>query len=351
MATLARGADAARLLRDLLTRDPAFVRGGDLDAGDIPVFTFHSIEPRSFERKMRFLLDAGYQAIGLPVYLDALLGKKEAPSKSVLITIDDGRASTWTVAYPILKRLGMRATAFLVTSAVHDSDGVSKTIDDADPADRDALVARDTSADRPFVTWGEVRAMRGVIDIESHTHLHARVAARSETSGEMTRAMQSGYDAFDGPFVWVAGKLVRGKEVPLGTPLPVSMSRLAGLPAWRSIDQRFETDTEMRDAIRFDLAEARRLIREKAGVESTALCYPWHVFSDAAKEIAAEVGYVAGFAGKSSSGPSICRPGGDMFEIARVGEDYLERLPGPNRRTLLSVLKEKFLRRAPQMPH
>ena len=351
MGAIERGADAGRLLRDLMTRDPAFVRGGGLDAGDIPVFTFHSLEPRSFERKMEFLCDAGYQAIGLPAYLDALFGRREAPAKSVLITIDDGRATTWTVGYPILKRLGMRATAFLVTSAVHDSDEVSKTIDEASPAERGALVARDSSADRPFVTWGEVRAMRDVIDVESHTHLHARVAVGSESSGEMTQAMQSGYDAFDCPFVWVGGKLVRGRDVPMGTPLPISLPRLAGRRAWRSVDQRFETETEMRDAIRFDLGEARRLIRERAGVDATAVCYPWHVFSDVAKEIAAEVGYVAGFAGKASGGLAISRPGAPAYEIARVGEDYVERLPGPRRRALLSVLKEKLVRRAPQMPH
>ena len=64
MGAIERGADAGRLLRDLMTRDPAFVRGGGLDASDIPVFTFHSLEPRSFERRMEFLCDAGYQAIG-----------------------------------------------------------------------------------------------------------------------------------------------------------------------------------------------------------------------------------------------------------------------------------------------
>lgn len=351
MGALKRGADAGRLLLDLVTRDPVFVRGGDLDPRDIPVFTFHSLEPEAFERKMRYLRDAGYQAISLSVYLGALLKGQEAPSKSVLITIDDGRATTWTVGYPILKRLGMRATAFLVTSAVHDTEDVSKTVDEASPAERGALVARDSSAERSFVTWGEVRAMRDVIDIASHTHLHARVAARSEASGVMTEAMRSGYAAFDCPFVWVGGKLVRGSDVPIGTPLPVSLPRLAGRPAWRSIDQRFETEAEMRDAIRFDLGEARRLIREKAGAEATALCYPWHVSSDVTKEIAAEVGYVAAFAGKASEGPAISRPGAAPFEIARVGEDYVERLPGPDRRPLVSVLKEKLFRRAPKMPH
>ncbi len=343
MASAQRAADAGRLLLDLVSRDPAFVRGGGIEPTAIPVFTFHSLEPESFERKMRYLRDAGYQAIGMPAYLDALLGGREAPPRSVLITIDDGRATTWTVGYPILKRLGMRATAFLVTSAVHDADEVSKTIDEVESADRAGLVARDGSADRPFVTWGEVRAMREVIDIESHTHLHARIPVSAEISGVRTEAMQSGYGAFDCPFLEVNGRLARGGDVPLGTPLPVSAPRLSGKPAYRA-GGRYETEDELREAMRFDLGEARRLIREKAEVEATTVCYPWHVFSEEAKRIAAEVGYRAAFAGKASTPPAISRAGSDVFELARVGEDYVERLPGPGRRSLLSVLREKLRR-------
>ncbi len=347
MASAQRAADAGRLLLDLVTRDPAFVRGGDLEPTDIPVFTFHSLEPESFERKMRYLRDAGYRAIGMPAYLDALLGHREAPAhaKSVLVTIDDGRATTWTVGYPILKRLGMRATAFLVTSAVHDSDEVSKTIDDVGSADRAALVARDGSADRPFVTWGEVRAMRDVIDIESHTHLHARIPVGPETAGIRTEAMQSGYGAFDCPFLEADGRLARGGDILLGTALPVSAPRLSGKPAYLAAQHRYETGDELREAMRFDLGEARRLIREKAEVEATTVCYPWHVFSEEAKLTAAEVGYRAAFAGKASAAPAISRAGSDVFELARVGEDYVERLPGPGRRSLLSVLREKLRRR------
>jgi peptidoglycan/xylan/chitin deacetylase (PgdA/CDA1 family) len=345
MPSAQRAADAGRLLLDLVTRDPAFVRGGGLEPTDIPVFTFHSLEPQSFERKMRYLRDAGYQAIGMPAYLDALLGLRQAPARSVLVTIDDGRATTWTVGYPILKRLGMRATAFLVTSAVHVSDEVSKTIDDVVSADRAGLVARDGSADRPFVTWGEVRAMRDVIDVESHTHLHARIPVGQDTSGVRTEAMQSGYGAFDCPFLSVDGRVVRGGDVPLGTPLPFSAPRLSGKPAYLADQGRYETTDELREAMRFDLGEARRLIREKADGEATTVCYPWHVFSEEAKHIAAEVGYRAAFAGKAEAPPAISRAGSDVFELARVGEDYVERLPGPGRRSLLSVLREKLGRR------
>ncbi len=340
-----RSAEAGRLLLDLVTRDPPFVRGGALDPRDIPVFTFHSLEPRSFERKMRYLQEAGYQTLSMPRYLNALSGRVEAPAKSVLLTIDDGRATTWTVAYPILKRLQMRATAFLVTSAVHDSADLSKTVGEVEPLEWRALVARDHSRGRPFVTWAEVRAMRDVIDIESHTHLHALVPISPEASEVMTEAMQWGYGAFDCPFVQQGGREVRGHDVPVGTLLPISAPRLSGRPGYLLSEERYEIGAETREAMRVDLEEARRLIREKAEVEAEALCYPWHVYSDLAKEVAAEVGYVAAFAGKTSAGTPISRPGSDQFALARVGEDYVERLPGPGRRSLLSVLREKLQRR------
>ena len=340
-----RAADAGQLLVDLVTRDPAFVRGGDLDAHDIPVFTFHSLEPVSFERKMRYLRDEGYQTLSMGQYLDAMTGRP-TPPRSVLVTIDDGRATTWTVGHPILKSLGLRATAFLVTSAVHDSAEVSKTIGDVPASEHWPLVSRDESVERPFVTWGEVRAMGDVIDLESHTHLHARIPVHPEAAGVMTEAMRTGYGVFDCPFVWRDGAQVRGQDIPLGTPLPASLPRLSGRPAYRLIDQRYETEAELREAMRFDLGEARRLILENTGVESTAICYPWHAFSDAAARIAAEVGYVAGFAGKAKAAPAISRAGSDRFAIARVGEDYVERLPGRGRRSLLSVLREKLRRRA-----
>ena len=187
--------------------------------------------------------------------------------------------------------------------------------------------------------------MRDVIDIESHTHLHARIPVGPETAGVRTAAMASGYGAFDCPFMWQGGRAVRGGDLPLGTPLPVFAPRLSARPAYIAAENRYETAAEVEAAMRLDLGEARRLVRERAGVEATTLCYPWHVFSDAAKRIAAEVGYVAAFAGKADRGPAISGMGADPFEIARVGEDYVERLPGRGRRSLVSILQEKLGRR------
>ena len=41
----------------------------------------------------------------------------------------------------------------------------------------------------------------------------------------------------------------------------------------------------------------------------------------------------------------ITRPGGDLERIARIGEDWVELLPGRGRRSLASVLAGKWSRR------
>jgi hypothetical protein len=41
----------------------------------------------------------------------------------------------------------------------------------------------------------------------------------------------------------------------------------------------------------------------------------------------------------------LTRPGGDLRQIARIGEDYVELLPGEGRASLTSILKRKWARR------
>jgi len=41
----------------------------------------------------------------------------------------------------------------------------------------------------------------------------------------------------------------------------------------------------------------------------------------------------------------ITKPGGDPLAIARIGEDYVELLPGRGRDSLVDVLRRKWSRR------
>jgi hypothetical protein len=60
--------------------------------------------------------------------------------------------------------------------------------------------------------------------------------------------------------------------------------------------------------------------------------------------LAREAGYRAAFCGKVP-GVVVTRTGGDPHRIARIGEDYLELLPGKNRASLSAVLRRKWARR------
>jgi hypothetical protein len=74
------------------------------------------------------------------------------------------------------------------------------------------------------------------------------------------------------------------------------------------------------------------------------LCYPWHVSGPTARRLARELGYLTSFCGKVPGVP-ITLPGGDPHAVARIGEDYLELLPGQGRSDIAEVLRHKWVRR------
>ena len=72
-----------------------------------------SVHPEALERQLRFLLDRGYQ----PATFTELVtdgGRR----KSFAVTFDDGFVSVGTLAGPILGRLGIPGTVFVVTDHV-----------------------------------------------------------------------------------------------------------------------------------------------------------------------------------------------------------------------------------------
>lgn len=105
----------------LTKRYPEFVFS-DIDdlAGQVPVFTFHSVEPDDFEDCCRFLSDGGYRTINADELNDGISGSHEMPERAVMLTFDDAPASVWTVAYPLLKRYGLCATTFAIPAIIPD---------------------------------------------------------------------------------------------------------------------------------------------------------------------------------------------------------------------------------------
>ena len=198
----------------------------------------------------------------------------------------------------------------------------------------------------------------------------------------MTPSSRLGYGPLDVPLVHEGGREVPVGEIPLGTPLFRSEPRLseslrfyeepevrqapvarvaaeggAGffrrkgwetdlrrLVSGRRTRGHFESAADRELAIRKELAESRRAIEERTGRPAIHLCYPWHVAGPTARRVAREVGYRTAFCGKVKGTP-VTLPGGDLHAIARVGEDYVELLPGRGRADLSSILRAKLSRR------
>jgi peptidoglycan/xylan/chitin deacetylase (PgdA/CDA1 family) len=378
--------EAIEVPRDMaLGRYPEFVTGGPLVRGDIPIFVFHSLEPVSFERRLRFLDANGYRTLSADELFYALMGATKVRDKAVALTFDDGRGSLWGVGFPLLKRYRMRGIVFLVPGRIPPGGGLPPTWDDVlagrVPA---ARVLERESGDGALLSWVEIEAMArsGVFDFQSHTLTHARVHTRPSVVGFVTPRSRRGYDAFDLPLVEEDGRDLMGEEVPLGTPVLGSEPRTSESlrfhedpalraacravvqtgggasfferPNWqrtlrralkrRRATGRVETAAERERALRTELADSKRMLEERLGRPVLHLCYPWHTAGPTARHITREVGYRCGFGGKFKDVP-IARAGGDPLSVPRIGEDYLELLPGRGRARLSSVLLAKWLRR------
>ncbi len=366
-------------------RYPPFVTGGPLPRGHVPVFVFHSLVPETFERKLRYLAENGYRTLGVDEYVGVLRAAVPPPDRAVLLTFDDGRGSLWTVGGPLLRRYGMRGLVFLVPGRVPSRPGPL-------PPDWDDVQAGRASADAvrghertggAFLSWEEIAALAesGVLEFQSHTLTHARIHTAPEVVGFLTPELRKGYAAMDVPLIADGERDLLAPEAPLGTPLlrsaprtsealrfreepdvrrpAVSLVAAEGGEAFfsragwaarlraavpRAVPGRFESEGEREEAIRRELAGARALLEERLGRPVTHLCYPWHAAGPTARRLAREVGYETAFCGKVA-GVTLSIPGGDLESIARIGEDWLELLPGQGRRSVMSVVRAKWVRR------
>ncbi|MDD5305137.1 MAG: polysaccharide deacetylase family protein [Elusimicrobia bacterium] len=131
----------------------------------------------AFRRQLEHLKRRGYAPMTFAELRDAEQGKIPMPARPVLITIDDGYANNYEVAYPLLKEFGMKANIFLVCEAMGGDSRFDAPFETAPPL--------------PMLTWDQIREMQdsGVVEFGSHTLRHRNLAeiplaqVREEVSG------------------------------------------------------------------------------------------------------------------------------------------------------------------------
>jgi peptidoglycan/xylan/chitin deacetylase (PgdA/CDA1 family) len=110
-----------------------------------------TVEPADFAAQMRWLRSHGYHAVTQQQLFAALEQGKALPAKPVAITFDDGYRDVLANAAPVLRRLGMPATAYVITGRISGSD-VS------------------------FLSWRQLKALEEAgVQIGSHTVDHAEL--------------------------------------------------------------------------------------------------------------------------------------------------------------------------------
>jgi len=160
LVTLDNGAIARRL--------QTFETAADSNPADyttrVPILMYHHLAETSinadtissalFDQHMNALQDNGYTTVTFEQLLAYTQSGTPLPEKPVVITFDDGYASNYEIAYPILKQYGMKATIFAI-GATFGSDTYK---DSGDPI-------------FPHFGAEELREMTesGVIFVQTHT--------------------------------------------------------------------------------------------------------------------------------------------------------------------------------------
>ncbi len=360
---------AIRLIRRFSGQDfPPFIYKGHLNS-EVPIFIYHSIRPESFEVVLKFLKRNGYETL---TAADCWRSTYPRGARRVLLTFDDGDASLYTVAYPLLKRYGFRATGFLVPDFYASSSAQDE---------------RDASA--RYLTWDQVETMygSGVIDVQSHSLTHAKIFVGPRLEGFLHP---------DVPAWWSHEVIVRHEgedrrldELPWGTPIYEMRPRLQDRPRYfddealrrhcvayvaehggeafflqkhwtralygvaetyvraNGIEAAFESLEQQRRAIVREVVDSKTALEQRLrGHQVQGFCAPWNTCGVLAVEALAQTGYRALFGGfrediifpQSTEWPK------QLAFLPRLEGDFLWRLPGEGRRSLTSLWCSKIQR-------
>ena len=120
------------------------------------------ITPADFEMQMQKLKDAGITVIPMQDFLAWRRGEKNIPSKSAILTLDDGWKSQYEVAWPILKKFGYPFTIYIYPGFVkggHYSGGES-------------------------LSWEQFGELRDAgVDLQGHSYSHQSLKAKPKSTG------------------------------------------------------------------------------------------------------------------------------------------------------------------------
>jgi peptidoglycan/xylan/chitin deacetylase (PgdA/CDA1 family) len=131
----------------------------------VPILVYHSFGPAksvnestmqkyyrvtasAFEAQMKYLADNKYHPIKFSTYVDSLKNNTKFPDKAIVLTFDDGWASQYKYAVPILEKYHFTGTFFIITGYAN-------------------------SKYKAYMSWDQIKELdKKGMDIESHSVHH-----------------------------------------------------------------------------------------------------------------------------------------------------------------------------------
>jgi peptidoglycan/xylan/chitin deacetylase (PgdA/CDA1 family) len=142
---------------------------------NVPVLMYHHIQPAAeaqnkgqgalsidsgeFDLQMGYLAGKDYSFISAHQLVDALASHGDLPSKSIVITMDDGYSDIYAYAYPILQKYHIIANIGVITGLVGGAD---------------------------YLSWGQIEEMShsGLVYMVNHTWSHYSITHGSSDKVE-----------------------------------------------------------------------------------------------------------------------------------------------------------------------
>ncbi len=209
-------------------------------------------EAGAFAAQMEHLAASGYTTISLDQLLEFLERGADLPPRPIVITCDDGFESNYRHAFPVLKRLGMRATVFMTADRASEN------------------FARYARFDAPLTDEQLSELSRNGVAVESHgmTHRYLSDLPEAEARWELeeTRAR----------LARITGRPVRFFAVPSGAYSRTvrRLARQAGYEAVYCMKHGSNSRASDRFALRrltvgkdFDLEDFKRLLTPAAACQ------------------------------------------------------------------------------------
>ncbi|MDH5510802.1 MAG: polysaccharide deacetylase family protein [Nitrospinota bacterium] len=353
---------------------PDFVTSSRADSVPeyIPVFSFHNVTNEDLLLKLNYLMQNGYSTINSDEY--AYLNGKCNGERLVMLTFDDGLVSLCNVVSPLLRAYQMCAVAFVLPGEI-------------DQEEANGLVEPGKEGDgRLLCSWRELEGMKDVIDIQSHSMYHWLIFESSNVSSYFTPQIKRKFQKIDWPIPRRNGMDYPERDIGFGAPIYKSNSRLSGslrmyenekitdamtsyvekmggadffgAAGWEkalkseharlAYDAKFETETpdQRLASITHCINGSKQLLEKKLEKEVKGFCFPFGIGSPETEAIAQNGGYSLVYYGvRPNFNTGEAAEFKTLRRVTRLKDDYLFRLPGENRKSLMKIFYEKAERR------